>query len=321
MLSKRDGCVFIHTIKRRIKKLLCYISALSLVLSMTGKVYGEENSYLGVHVKQIAAGVYHTIIIDDQGKVWSWGYNLNGELGDGEYFPDSVVIQPINHGARRYGVYVSTVSQSYTTPAAITVNTDYQVTGLENGQTYFFAVTAINEGGESGYSNEVSGMPKTLPAPPENVYATAGNKKATVSFDEPLDNGGRPIIKYIVTSYPDNMVVEGTKSPITVDALRNGIEYTFTVKAVSEVGESSESLPSNPVKPKGSSGGGSRGTSSGDTGKNQSESNKDLIPSNKDNNGQKIDVVIEINGKPVKNIAYAILRIQNAKRTAELIID
>lgn len=32
---------------------------------------------------RITAGWYHTVAIDKNGRAWSWGYNRNGELGDG----------------------------------------------------------------------------------------------------------------------------------------------------------------------------------------------------------------------------------------------
>ncbi len=230
-------------------------------------------------------------------------------------------------GARSYEVYVSTKSQSYTTPAALTINTvhSYEITGLENRTIYYFVVRAVNEGGRrSDYSNEVSAVPRTVPAPPRNVKATASNKKAVISFDEPLDNGGSPILKYVVTSSPGNIVAEGTKSPITVNGLTNETSYTFTVKAINKAGASHESEPTNPVVPKGSSGGGggTTGGSGGATSDDQKESDKDVLAQGKkENHDSKVDIVMEINGKPVKNIAQVILRTQNGKRVGELILD
>ena len=229
-------------------------------------------------------------------------------------------------GARGYEVYASTMPQSYTTPVALTISVahSYEITGLENGTTYYFVVRAVNEGGASDYSNEVSSVPRTVPSPPSNIKATAGNKKATVSFHEPLDNGGSPVIKYVVTSYPDNRVAEGIKSPITVNGLKNGIRYTFTVKAINKAGASHESEPSNAVVPKRSSGGGggTTGGSGGTTSDNQKESDKDVLDqNNQETHDSKVDGVIEINGKSVQNIAQLILRTQNGKRVAELIID
>ena len=58
-----------------------------------------------------------------------------------------------------YKVYQATASGGYGAPIA-TVSmdvTNYTVTGLETGTTYFFAVTAYNsDGAESSFSNEAS---------------------------------------------------------------------------------------------------------------------------------------------------------------------
>ncbi len=60
-------------------------------------------------------------------------------------------------------IYQATAPGAYGAPiAAVPVNvTDYTVTGLESGTTYFFTVTAYNtDGAESSFSNEVR---KTIP--------------------------------------------------------------------------------------------------------------------------------------------------------------
>ncbi len=36
-----------------------------------------------VKFKEIVAGQYHSLAIDESGNLWSWGYNNNGQLGDG----------------------------------------------------------------------------------------------------------------------------------------------------------------------------------------------------------------------------------------------
>ncbi|THJ17224.1 MAG: fibronectin type III domain-containing protein [Nitrospira sp. CG24B] len=60
-------------------------------------------------------------------------------------------------------IYQATAPGAYGAPiAAVPMNvTDYTVTGLESGTTYFFTVTAYNtDGAESSFSNEVR---KTIP--------------------------------------------------------------------------------------------------------------------------------------------------------------
>jgi hypothetical protein len=59
-----------------------------------------------------------------------------------------------------YRLYYGTASRSYAqSPGSglYTGSTTVTVTGLSSGNTYYFAVTALDAaGGESGYSNEVS---------------------------------------------------------------------------------------------------------------------------------------------------------------------
>jgi fibronectin type 3 domain-containing protein len=64
-------------------------------------------------------------------------------------------------GATSYKVYEGTSAggESSTPIATGIASTTYTATGLTNGIAYFFAVEAVNAGGQSGYSNEVSATP------------------------------------------------------------------------------------------------------------------------------------------------------------------
>ena len=60
-----------------------------------------------------------------------------------------------------YKVYVGTNPGVYGAPVNIGNITEFEVTNLSRGKTYYFAVTAYDTSGmESGFSNEVS---KTVP--------------------------------------------------------------------------------------------------------------------------------------------------------------
>lgn len=166
-------------------------------------------------------------------------------------------------GATEYKIYQSTASGSYGTSLA-TVSASvcsYEATGLINGVTYYYVIKAANAGGDGPNSAEVSAMPKTVPGAPVNVTAAAGNREAAVSFTAPVDNGGGPITGYIATSSPGNITATGTGTTIAVTGLINGTAYTFTVKAVNEVGNGPESAVSNTVTPHSESGGESGGSS------------------------------------------------------------
>ncbi|MBS1877826.1 MAG: fibronectin type III domain-containing protein, partial [Acidobacteria bacterium] len=128
------------------------------------------------------------------------------------------------------------------------------VTGLTNGTTYTFTVTASNAAGSgspSAPSNAVT--PFTVPSAPLNPLAVAGNGQATVSFSPPASDGGSPITGYTVTASPGGSTTAGSSSPITVSGLVNGTSYTFFVVASNRAGAGPPSQTSNSVTP--SSGG------------------------------------------------------------------
>ena len=128
------------------------------------------------------------------------------------------------------------------------------VSGLTDGDTYTFTVTATNQIGTSAPSapsNPVtpSTVSGSAPGAPTNATATAGNAQATVSFAPPASNGGSAITGYTVKSSPGGVIAGGPGSPITVTGLTNGTAYTFTVTAANAIGTGPSSAPSNQVTP------------------------------------------------------------------------
>ncbi len=100
--------------------------------------------------------------------------NVQASAGDGRV---TVTWQPVA-GAESYVVYASRTpgvnKASYESRYPGITATSYQVTGLQNGVTYYFVVTAVRGGAESSESLEVSARPQaglprlralTLPTP------------------------------------------------------------------------------------------------------------------------------------------------------------
>lgn len=86
---------------------------------------------------------------------------LQATVGDGEVTINWNQVSD----ATGYKVYMGTESRTYSAIETTPSMTDsYTFTGLTNGTTYYFAVTAFNGGGVSSYSNEVIATPQ-MPAP------------------------------------------------------------------------------------------------------------------------------------------------------------
>jgi adhesin/invasin len=96
----------------------------------------------------------------------------------------------------------------------------------------------------------------TAPAAPTDVSATPGDAEATVSWTAPTETGGSAITGYTVTGDPGGSCsVAGDVSECTITGLTNGTEYTFTVVATNDEGNSLPSLASESVTPVGPPGG------------------------------------------------------------------
>ena len=166
---------------------------------------------------------------------------------------------PSNNGGSTITSYTVTATDS-TTPAhggqtQSGSSSPITVTGLTNGDSYTFKVTATNAvgtGAASAASNAV--VPLTVPDAPVIGTATGGNTEASVSFSPPDTSGGATITSYTVTAAdstnpPGGQTQSGSTSPITVSGLTNGDSYTFTVTATNSVGTGAASAASNAVVP------------------------------------------------------------------------
>ncbi len=95
-----------------------------------------------------------------------------------------------------------------------------------------------------------------VPQPPTNVAATAGDGRATVTFDKPDYDGGEPIEKYKVTAWSGGLVAatadsDGRETSVIVRDLANGTAYRFSASAYNANGWSGESELTDPVVPAG----------------------------------------------------------------------
>ncbi len=171
--------------------------------------------------------------------------------GDGEV----TVTWAASSRADSYNLYWSTsASVSKATGIPVTGATSgVAVTGLVNGTTYHFVVTAVNLAGESADSTPVASATPLppIPAAPTAVSAVAGDGRVTVSWTG--STGATSYDLYYSTS-PGVSKATGTKasgatSGAAVTGLANGTRYYFVVTAVNLGGESAESSPDASATP------------------------------------------------------------------------
>ena len=105
-------------------------------------------------------------------------------------------------------------------------------------------------GGGGGGAPPPASAPATAPSSPTGVQAVAGNKRATVTWVQPANDGGSPILQYRIFIFGGgSLSVDAAYTSYTFGGMENGTEYQFTVAATNAIGSSSPSDPSDSVTP------------------------------------------------------------------------
>lgn len=151
------------------------------------------------------------------------------------------------------------------------VKSPFTITGLEEGLTFYFVLTAINAKGEGDPSTEISATPVSKAAlkpsvsqipPPQNLQAVSGDAQVTLSWDPVADAIQYNL--YMATEYGINpklysqlhngMAHLNISSPYTIYGLKNYVVHYFVIAAVDATGEGPISAevfatPSPPERP------------------------------------------------------------------------
>jgi large repetitive protein len=144
---------------------------------------------------------------------------------------------PIN----AYRVYRGSSPGNLTFRASLAAVFEFIDNGVTNGETYYYAVSALNAREEGPLSDPQSALPAAVPLAPLKLMATAGDSRVDLQWIAPADNGGLIITSYVVyrgsernSLTPLDGGVTGTE--YTDLEVSNGVVYYYQVRATNARG-------------------------------------------------------------------------------------
>ncbi len=175
-------------------------------------------------------------------------YNLTSEKGDSK-----VVLRwnlsEKDGGAMIQGhrIYRGIDLNSLEHVATIGSENTFTENELENGQSYYFSVTAFNSEGESDLASATMETPLGTPGRPLNMTLEPGNMEVTISWEAPEEDGGTPILGYNIyfNKHGEEMALGGDAGDVleyTLTGLENNLIHYFQVRAYNDEGEGPGSI-------------------------------------------------------------------------------
>jgi fibronectin type 3 domain-containing protein len=147
-------------------------------------------------------------------------------------------------GATGYNVKRATVAGGpYTTVASGLAAPGHTDSGLTNGTTYYYVVSATNAGGESPDSAEASAEPQAVPDAPTGLVATAASSsKINLAWNTVSGANSYAVKRATTTGGPYTTLASGlTATSFNDSGLTSTTTYYYVVTATSNGGESATS--------------------------------------------------------------------------------
>jgi fibronectin type 3 domain-containing protein len=151
-------------------------------------------------------------------------------------------------GATGYYVQRAMISGGPYTQIAAPAMNSYTNTGLTNGTTYYYVVSAFNSAGQSANSSQVSGSPSapvSPPTAPTGLQATAGNAQVSLAWTASPGATSYHLKRSTTSGGPYAQVAAPTTISDTDAGLTNGTTYYYVVSALNAMGESANSSQVN----------------------------------------------------------------------------
>jgi fibronectin type 3 domain-containing protein len=162
-----------------------------------------------------------------------------------------------SNGATNYHVKRGTTSGGPYTQIGAPTSATYTDSGLTNGTTYYYVVSAVNSAGESANSTQASGEPVApvqVPTVPVGLAATAGNAQVSLTWTASNGATNYHVKRGTTSGGPYTQIGAPTAATYTDSGLTNGTTYYYVVSGVNSAGESTNSaqvsaMPAAPVNP------------------------------------------------------------------------
>jgi titin len=140
--------------------------------------------------------------------------------------------------------YTSDGGATWQSQSVSAASTSYTATGLTNGVTYAFRVSAVNGQGSGLASSLVSSSPWTVPSAPQTPTATPADSAVVLTWTAPASDGGASVSGYLIDELVSGTwtrvaTTTGTARSTTITSLTNGTTYSFRVSAENAAGSGS----------------------------------------------------------------------------------
>ena len=151
----------------------------------------------------------------------------------------------LSGSATSYNIYRSLSPHGEGSTPYVTGNptTSFTDTGLTNGVPYYYEITAVNAGGESAPTNEISATPEpTPPSPPSQISVIGGNQSVSLVW-YPVPGANTYNVKRSFASEGPYVTIATTFLPKYTDtSLTNGVSYYYVISSLNTGGEGANSF-------------------------------------------------------------------------------
>ena len=147
-------------------------------------------------------------------------------------------------GATSYNVKRSTTNGSGYQTVSSPTTTSFTNSGLTNGTTYYYVVTAVNASGESSASTQASATPAAAPQPPAaptGLTATAGNAQVSLTWAASAGATSYHVRRSTTSGTGYTQIAAPATASFLDTTVTNGTAYFYVVSALNTAGESANS--------------------------------------------------------------------------------